>query len=172
MTSTNVPNPPAQFQVDLERTANQPVSEGIHLFTIKSGEEATSSSGNPMWVFTLACNTAGEEGKEVRYFAVLSQSARWKFELFLDAMNAPKTGSAVMSQFIGRQLRAQITHEDYEGHAQARVGEMFPVNSKPVATAPASANTAVKKVTAVAPAKPVAAVAKKNSKGLPEDATE
>lgn len=167
-------NAPVQYQIELERTANQPVSEGIHLFTIKSGEESESQAGNPMWVFTLACNTPGEEGKEVRFFAVLSQSARWKFELFLDAMNAPKTGSATITQFIGRQLRAQITHEDYEGRPQARIGEMFPVNSAPAARPAAASNPAVKKVTAGAPVvtKTAPAPVKKVSKGLPSDATE
>jgi hypothetical protein len=153
----------AQYQVPLERTANTPISEGVHLFTIKDFEEGESSNGNPMWTFTLACNTPTEEGKEVRMYLVLTPNARWKLENFLDAMRAPANGTVTADKFVGRQMRAQITHEMYEGRAQARVGEMFPVTqaASPVAkpAAPVPANV-VKKT--VPPAKKPA--------GLPADA--
>lgn len=169
-------NFPAQYQVPLDRTANVPITEGIHLFTVKSGEEKESSAGNPMWVFNLACQDAGEEGKEVTIYLVLTEKARWKFELFLDAMNAPKTGSATINQFFGRQLRAEVKHEDYEGKPQARIGEMFPVTAvaKPAMPKPVNPATQPKPVTqaaaAVAAVKPT--VAKKPVTKLPKDATE
>ena len=122
------------YVLDLERRANTPLPEGIHQFVVKNIEEGESSNQNPMWTVTLACETPGEEGKEVRMFLVLTDSARWKLEGFLDAVRAPATGKATASQFIGRRLRAQISHEDYNGRAQARVGEMFPITTNSAAT--------------------------------------
>lgn len=129
-------NQPQVYVLDLERRANTPIPEGIHQFVVKNIEEGESSNQNPMWTVTLACETPGEEGKEVRMFLVLTDSARWKLEGFLDAVRAPATGKATASQFIGRRLRAQITHEDYNGRAQARVGEMFPIT--PITSTPSA----------------------------------
>lgn len=138
-----------QFEVPLDRIANVPVTEGVHLFTVSRGEESVSKNNNPMWTFYLACNTPGEEGKEVPLFLVLTPSARWKLELFLDAMNAPKTGSVTIDKFIGRKMRAQIVHEKYEGKDQARIGEMYPVSAAPKSSqAPVAKNPAVKNVSA------------------------
>lgn len=111
--------------VMLDRVANAPVSEGIHHFVIKSGEEGEGAKG-PYWSFTLACTDPGEEGKTTRMIVSLSDTARWRLEIFLDAVGAPKQGSAQMEQFIGRKFRGEVTHEDYEGRAQARIGSMFP----------------------------------------------
>jgi hypothetical protein len=157
-----------QYEVDLERIANVPVAEGVHIFVVKDIEEGMSKNDNPMWTVVLACETPGETGKEVRMFLVLTQNARWKFELFLDAMNAPKSGSAVAKQFIGRKMRAQIVHEDYEGRPQPRIGEMYPVGIAPKATTPPATNPAVKKVTTAAKT-PVKA---KPATALPTDATD
>ena len=156
-----------QFSVSLDRTANSPVSEGVHPFTIMSGEEGEGKAG-PYWKFILACQTPAEAGKQVFHICSLSSQSRWRLELFLDAVGAPKTGNATISQFVGRSLRAQIVHEDYEGRPQARVGEMWPMTTapKPVtapvqptrdASKPVPAN--VKKVT----------VPTKKSPGLPAD---
>ena len=160
-----------QFSVSLDRTANSPVSEGVHVFTIASGEEAEGPKG-PYWKFVLACQTPAEAGKQVFHIVSLTPQSRWRLELFLDAVNAPKTGNASISQFVGRSLRAQITHQDYEGRPQARVGEMWPVTSAPknvptsvqpqvTKTPAASASASVKKV--VVPA------AARKSPGLPAD---
>lgn len=161
-----------QYEVPLDRTANAPISEGVHVFTVKDAEETESSKGNPMWVFTLACNTPGEEGKDVRLYLTLTQNTRWKLELFLDAMRAPATGSVTADKFVGRQMRAQITHEDYEGRPQARVGEMYPLSQ--AGTAPKSQGVVINKTpaaqptTAATPVKKTAASARKAG-GLPKD---
>lgn len=163
-----------QYEVPLDRTANAPISEGVHVFTVKDAEETESSKGNPMWVFTLACQTPGEEGKDVRLYLTLTQNTRWKLELFLDAMRAPATGSVTADKFVGRQMRCQITHEDYEGRPQARVGEMYPISQAGAASpkpqgvvinkSPAAAAT-----TSATPVKKTAAPAKKAAGGLPKD---
>lgn len=148
MTGQNV------YEVDLDRTATTPVTEGIHAFSVADIAEGESSKGNPMWTVKLACIDPAEAGKQVTLFLVLTDAARWKFEAFLDAVNAPKTGRATADKFIGRQLRAQITHEDYEGKPQPRIGEMWPITKAPVAPA----TPAVKPV-AKATATPVAKAA-------------
>jgi hypothetical protein len=157
-----------QYQVPLDRTANTPVSEGVHAFIIKEGEEAEGQKG-AYWKFTCSCLTPGEEGKDVFLFLSLTPAARWRFEIFLDAIAAPATGAATIEKFVGRKFRAQIKHEDYEGRPQPRMGEMWPMTAASGASKIAAANPAVKKVSAT----PAAAQAapKPASKGLPADAT-
>jgi hypothetical protein len=115
-----------QYQVPLDRTAGTPLEEGIHLFSVKAITEGESKAENPMWTIELACLEPGQEGKTVRLYAVLTEAARWKFENFLDAVGAPATGMATASMFVGKRLRAQIVHEEFDGKPQAKVGEMFP----------------------------------------------
>lgn len=141
-----------QYQVTLDRSANVPITEGIHVFSVADITEGESKAGNPMWTVKLACQDPAEAGKQVSLFLVLTDAARWKFEAFLDAVLAPKAGSATASQFVGRKLRAQISHEDYEGKPQARVGELWPVTTKPAQPA----TSAVKPVVAKASSAPVA----------------
>jgi hypothetical protein len=160
-----------QYEVPLDRTANVPISEGVHVFTVKDAEETESSKGNPMWVFTLACQTPTEEGKEARLYLTLTQNTRWKLELFLDAMRAPATGSVTADKFVGRQMRAQITHEDFEGRPQARVGEMYPLSQ--VGAAPKPQGVVINKTSAAAvPASPTVTkkVVAKKASALPTDA--
>lgn len=167
------------YEIPLERTASTPVSEGIHVFGVSNIEEGESSSGNPMWTVRCACKDPGEEGKEATLYLVLTEAARWKFELFLDAVKAPATGTATADKFIGRQFRAQITHEDYQGRLQPRIGEMWPITAAPPATAPKAAVVVKNKPDAAAtktPAKTSAPVAvkkvaaKQPTGSLPADA--
>jgi hypothetical protein len=151
----------SQYQINLERTANQPVAEGIHAFKIASGEEGEGPKG-PYWKFQLACLTPGEEGKTVFFIVSLSPQARWRLELFLDAVGAPGKGGATVDKFVGRSFRAQINHEPYEGRMQARVAEMFPITSSgKVAPTPAPVVTKVS-----------GAPVEQKAKGLPADATQ
>ena len=134
-------------QIDLTRTANVPVAEGIHVFTVSDYSEDEGDAG-PYWLFTLACNTPGEEGKTARLFCSLSVQARWRLELFLDAVQAPTEGQVTAVQFIGRSLKGKIVHSTYEGRLQANIEEMWAVTD--VTAAPATPS-----VTKVATAAPV-----------------
>lgn len=114
------------FQINLERIANAPITEGIHAFKITAGEEGEGAKGT-YWKFTATCLTPGEEGKNVFLFISLSPQARWRLEVFLDAAGAPASGTATLQNFIGRQFRAKVEHEMYEGRKQARLGDLFPM---------------------------------------------
>lgn len=150
------------YQIDLNRTSNVPVTEGIHTFEIIAGDEGEGAKG-AYWKFTMACQTPGEDGKNVLFIVSLSPQARWRLELFLDAVRAPQTGTATVENFIGRKLRAKVVHEEYEGRVQARLAELFPA----VRTAPANPSPTVKVVKA-------AKVVKKSEEPLPfpSDVTE
>lgn len=130
------------YQIELDRTANTPVTEGIHSFEIVSGEEAEGPKG-PYWRFTLTCLTPAEEGKNVSFIVSLSPQARWRLEIFLDAVRAPSTGTATIDKFINRKLRAKVVHEDFEGRTQARLTELFPAVA---GSSPASVKPVVKAV--------------------------
>ena len=160
-------NQQPQYEVNLDRTANVPISEGVHTLQIKSFEEAEGPAA-PYWKFIVVCLDPGEEGKETIMIQSLADTVRWRLELFLDAMSAPKTGTVTADKFVGRKFRGHVTWEKYEGRDQARIGEMFPYSNSPAGSpASPSANPAVKKVT-TAP-KATTAVVKKTS-ALPKDA--
>lgn len=168
---------PAQpmYDLNLDRVANQPISEGIHAFVISDITEGESSNNNPMWTVRLKCLDEGpENGKEATLWLVLIDSMRWKTEKFLDAVQAPPTGSAPYTAFIGRKFRAQISHrkDEQSGRINADVGEMYVFAAKapaphqaaarPAGTPPATVQTTGVKSTATV----------KRSKGLPADSQE
>lgn len=116
-------------EIDLERTANVPISEGIHTLRILSGEENVGEKG-VYWMFTIGCDDPGEENKTCRLVISLSPQARWRAEIFLNAIAAPGKGKASIEKFIGRVFKGQIMHELYEGRTQANIKEMFPIKKE------------------------------------------
>jgi hypothetical protein len=136
-----------KYQIPLDRTANVPITEGLHPFKITSGDESEGPKG-PYWKFDLSCLTPSEGGKSPKpLYISLAPQSRWKLEIFLDAVGAPGKGAATIDKFIGRTFRGQVTHEVYEGRTQAAVGEMWPMTaapgSKPTATAAKAVPVAV-----------------------------
>ena len=156
----------SEYQVPLDRTANVPLSEGVHLLQITAGDEGEGAKG-PYWKFDTTCLTPSEEGKAPKpLYLSLAPQSRWKLELFLDAVGAPASGSATVEKFVGRQFRASIKHTEYEGRTQAEIGEMFPKTA-----AGTSAPVVKKAAVVVKKAAPAVAPAKAVSKGLPADST-
>lgn len=151
-----------QYQIPLDRTANMPVTEGIHPFKVISFEEGEGDKG-PYWLFHCQCLTPGEETKNtVRLFCSLTPQSRWRLELFLDAVGAPKTGSATADKFVGRMFRGKVSHGEYQGRPQANIDEMWPVNAPKAPAAPAAQP--------VAAAQPKAAVKARTAKPAPTPA--
>lgn len=137
------------YQVDLVRTADQPITEGVHPFTIVGFNEAEGDKG-PYWAFTMRCDTPSEDGKTLMHYVSLTPQARWRLEIFLDAVKAPASGSATADKFVGRRLRGNVKHEPYNGRLQAKIQEMYPLSQEPSAPAAGkkTASVVAKKVTA------------------------
>jgi hypothetical protein len=156
------------YQINLDRTANQPVAEGMHTFRVVGVEEGEGAKG-PFWKMICAPATAGEEGKTIFLFLSLSPQSRWKLESFLDAVKAPASGSAIVAQFLNREFRGKVTHEPYEGRMQAKITEFFPMTAPAAApVAPVARAAAPVARPAVAKATVVPVVPKKGTgKGLP-----
>jgi hypothetical protein len=57
----------------------------------------------------------------------LSPQARWKLNEFLDAVNAPKKGKAVGSQFIGKYVKGSVIHDTWEGRDTAKLDSIMAV---------------------------------------------
>jgi hypothetical protein len=157
------------YSVNLDRVANQPVSEGLHPFVITDIVEGESKEKhNPMWTVRLRCLTEGvDNGKDVTLWLPLTDNMRWKLEKFLDAVGAPTTGQVTYQQFIGRKFKAQVSHQVVDGRTNANVGEMFPLSTSSKSAPPSKVRSAT--------ATPVtrtgeAARTKVASKGLPADA--
>lgn len=164
---------PAQYSINLDRTANVPVTEGIHQFQIVEFEEGESEKG-PWIKFICVCKDAGEENKNpINLFISLTPQSRWRLELFLDALGAPKSGAVTADRFVGKMFRGNVGHEDYQGRLQGKIGEMFPVAaSKTVAPSPAGTPVAKVKRTVKTNAAPAEAPAPAATQPeLPTDVT-
>jgi len=134
--------------IPLERNSGL-ITEGTHPFVISKAEEkASASSGEPQWVLTLQCTEqAGEDrGKEVSLFLSLSSKARFKIDELLDATEFPKQGTVEVHEFVGKKLRAGITHGEYNGRATANVFRMLPASSTVVLDLPKKTTMAQKPI--------------------------
>lgn len=143
--------------IDLERK-NSLVSEGVHTFKIASSEEkGPGASGFMYWNFRMTCIDKGpDEGQAVWTMLSLSPQARFKLDQFLDAVEAPQSGTVSHENFVGKTLRAKIQWQDYEGSPKAVV-ETYIV---PGAAVPANNGNGTPKT----PANPAPG-------GLPKDTT-
>jgi hypothetical protein len=107
------------MSIPAERTANM-TSEGTHLFKItKAEEKASPNDGSALLVIEMTCQDSNPEDQGVRFtefFAVdPNAKARWKFNNFLDALQAPKKGSLEVGWFMGKLIRITIVHDEYQG---------------------------------------------------------
>jgi hypothetical protein len=50
----------------------------------------------------------------------LSKKARFKLDEFLDAIEAPKKGSMVIDDTVGKLLRVTVVHEEFNGRIIAK----------------------------------------------------
>ena len=137
-----------QYQIPLDRTANELITEGPHLFTIINHSEGEGDAG-PYWRFDCASSTPGEEGKTATLFLSLSPQSRWKVELFLDAVGAPEKGVATIDKFLGRSFKGQVEHGMYKGRKQANITEMF--SAQKTGSGPVAAQPVVMSVETVKP---------------------
>ena len=115
--------------LNLERNSGLP-SQGTHLFKIIKAEEQLSKSGEPMWVLSCQCQDAGEDqGKQFPMFLSLTPQARFKVDEFLDAIEAPRKGTLMVEDCVGKLFRIAVVYSEYEGTVRAAAGRMFPKSS-------------------------------------------
>jgi hypothetical protein len=161
--------PDALYQVPLDRVGNDPITEGVHPFTIVGFNEGEGNAG-PYWKFDCRCDTPSENQKMAKpLFLSLSPQSRWKFEIFLDAVGAPPKGMATADKFVGRRFRGKVEHETYEGRVQAAIKETFPLAVATTVTPTVVPGAAAKKVTVKSTAKKEEAPKQPE---LPADATD
>lgn len=104
--------------VDVSRNSGF-ITPGTHLFKITRAEEKLNQSGKLQWIIEYTCQTPGEDQgrKHTDFFDVEpSAAARWKFDLFLDAMEAPKKGTINVDFVANKTLRITIAHTEYQGN--------------------------------------------------------
>ena len=121
------------INIETDTTVGQ-VSEGIHNFRCTKAEVASNKAGDGQnLVLSLACQTPGETGRTLRTWISLKEPARWKLTEVLLAFGAePKTvkGKPVVKMtqdlFIGKTVRAQVVHEDWNGEERASIDRILP----------------------------------------------
>lgn len=122
--------------LDLERQS-EPLSAGTHLLIIDDIDVDEGPSGYPFLRVTYKALEGPEAGKEVQDIVSLSPQARFRVDAWLDALLMPKEGKAKPATFIGKTLRAEITHEEYDGRERARPKRYLPdMRHAPAPSAP------------------------------------
>jgi hypothetical protein len=129
----------SETTVDLGRK-NSVLSEGVHHLRIKKCEEKQGPKG-PYWNFLMECTDPGPDlGVGVFTIVSLAPDARWKLDQFLDGVGAPDKGTVVGSKFVGKDLRAMIKYETYNGAVKSVVEAYIPGNA-PEGTVPKVSGT-------------------------------
>jgi hypothetical protein len=107
---------------------NTVVSEGVHNFKIKKSEEKEGkTSGEPYWNFVCECTDEGlDKGLTVWLMISLSPQARFRIDQFLNAINAPDTGSIDHPQCVGKTFRAEVEWDSYNGNISAKPTTLIP----------------------------------------------
>ena len=103
--------------IDASRDTGMP-SEGTHLFKVSRAEEKQNGEGHLQWIVELTCQDSGSDQglKYTEFFFVeASHNARWKFNQFLDGVDAPKKGSLEVGWLMNKLLRVTIVHDEWEG---------------------------------------------------------
>jgi hypothetical protein len=119
------------YFIDLGRNAKEVVAEGMHLCEIAGCDSKQSSSGNAYLSlrFKIIGDSDPDQGKSVWGRLMLTPASRWKLEEFLDAVVAPTAGRWSPDKFLGKVLKVQVTHEEYQGETRANVDKYFPTSA-------------------------------------------
>ena len=109
---------------DLDR-GSELVPEGLQEFIVDAAEV---KEGPKAAYILLTLRYAGPspefEGSAVWHNISLAPQSRWKLDEALDAIDAPATGKANSQIFMGKRVRAQIFHEEYECVMKAKVHQL------------------------------------------------
>jgi hypothetical protein len=119
-------------RIELERNTGLP-SLGTHLFKVAKVRQSETEGGSGFHYWMVGCviqDKGPDQGKEVLHILSLSPGARFKIDEFLDAVNAPKNGSASGEQFIGKTFRAEVVHDTYNDTLRAGLKNLFPTGSE------------------------------------------
>lgn len=130
--------------VNAERK-NSVVSEGVHTFKVtKSEEKISQQSGAPYWNFTCSCTDEGpDKGTNAFLIISLQEQARFKMDQFLDAINAPESGSIDHTHCVGKTFKAEIVWETYNGSIKAGFNVLIPFGKEFVPKPKTSSEPAV-----------------------------
>lgn len=116
----------ADLDIILEfQRQNEPVSVGTHRLTIAKIEPQPGKEF-PYLRVSYKVLTKGEEGRQLVDNISLSPQARFRLDEWLDAVGAPTTGRGRPELFIGKTLRAEVGHEEFEGRTRPRPNKYFP----------------------------------------------
>jgi len=128
--------------LDLDRTTGL-ITEGMHLFKVDTAEEkASTSSGNPTWYLGLICQDQGEDqGKKMLLALSLSVGARFKIDELLDAVEAPKKGTILVEQLVGKVFKIYVVHGEYNGKVKMDAYRMLPAGSTAVIEHPTGSSS-------------------------------
>lgn len=116
-------------EFDLDRSSGL-AAEGIHLMLIENVEERQGPKGKYI-VLVLRIQGGDDDGKMLWYNVSLLPQARWKLDEALDAVGAPPTGKATGMLFMGKYVRGQVVHREWEGQLRDGVSTLMPAGDVP-----------------------------------------
>ena len=116
------------------------VPEGRYVAKVKSVEEKASKAGGEGYLeFVLTIADGEFRGAQVWHRCTLKPQGLWNLRNTLLAMgiDVPKKAMEInYTKLIGMKLGISVAHEDFEGKARAKVGDVFPVGGDAVVMQP------------------------------------
>lgn len=107
------------------------MSEGIHRVKIVNCEDKTTQAGDDMIVMTFEAINGPDKGSRVFDNFVLTDKALWKLKQLLKALGVKCEGKIALDtdKLIGKQVDAEIFHEEYNGTTRAKVNEYTKISA-------------------------------------------
>lgn len=107
-------------KIDLSRTTGL-LTPGVHAVQLIRVNETQGPKG-PCWNYTGKCvDNSDDRGKELLIQVSLAPGAGWKKDAFLDAVGAPKKGTAGPDSFLGKILRGVIETTVFNGTKRSKM---------------------------------------------------
>lgn len=103
-----------------------PPQPGVYPAVISEIEQTKSKAGNPMLKVTSKVTGKKYNGALLFDYIVLTESAQWKLDQFLQALGVTSSkkrkGSIDLDELVGESFKVRVKGETYNDEYQARVG--------------------------------------------------
>ena len=136
------PSKDFNFTLDVDTTAGL-ISKGLHLAECVDVDLSDNKAGDGKnLVLKFKILTPGESGRQITLYQSLKKTVAWKYTQTLAAFGVDTSKEQVAikrSLFVGKRVRLQISHSDYQGSDRAQIENLLRIEDAPIASAASTA---------------------------------
>lgn len=115
---------------DVESRQTPP--EGDYKVEVLEATSDTSSKGNDQIVFTMEISEGKYKGTKLWFYCPLQENSLWKLHAFLSALGAEVEEDEMdidLSELVGMECVAVLSHETYQGRKRAKMTDFDTVEN-------------------------------------------